>query len=129
MLPGMCGMSSTASWNAKPVMSSALSAGSPAQMPNAGSRVRVRYTLRTADGDLVEECGEGNELEFVVDEGAPLAACVTCVMACTSWWSRCRHSLVLSRCMHGVNGVSVLSHAVALRMMQEAHCFSTACCA
>ena len=39
-------------------------------MPNAGSKVRVRYTLRTADGDLVEERGEGNELEFVVDEGA-----------------------------------------------------------
>lgn len=30
----------------------------------------MRYTLRTADGDLVEERGEGNELEFVVDEGA-----------------------------------------------------------
>ena len=41
------------------------------QMPNAGARVRVRYALRTADGDLVEERGEGNELEFVVDEGAP----------------------------------------------------------
>ncbi len=40
------------------------------QMPNAGARVRVRYALRTADGDLVEERGEGNELEFVVDEGA-----------------------------------------------------------
>lgn len=47
-----------------------LSPGGAAQMPNAGSKVRVRYTLRTADGDLVEERGEGNELEFVVDEGA-----------------------------------------------------------
>ncbi len=40
-------------------------------MPNAGARVRVRYALRTGDGDLVEERGEGDELEFVVDEGAP----------------------------------------------------------
>ena len=42
------------------------------QMPNAGATVRVRYALRTgkSDGDLVEERGEGNELEFVVDEGA-----------------------------------------------------------
>jgi hypothetical protein len=46
-------------------------ARAPRQMPNAGARVRVRYALRTGDGDLVEERGEGDELEFVVDEGAP----------------------------------------------------------
>lgn len=37
--------------------------------PNAEAKVTVRYTARLEDGTIFDERGEGNELEFLADEG------------------------------------------------------------
>jgi len=47
-----------------------LAKGTGYEKPDEMAKVKVRYTLRLADGTVVDEAhaGEGNELEFVTDE-------------------------------------------------------------
>ena len=40
--------------------------------PKEGATVKIRYTARLTDGTIFEQCLEGKELEFVVDEGPRL---------------------------------------------------------
>ena len=47
-----------------------LAKGTGYEKPDEMAKVKVRYTLRLADGTVVDEAhaGEGNELEFVTGE-------------------------------------------------------------
>lgn len=42
--------------------------------PNSEAKVKIRYTARLADGTIFDERGEGEELEFLADEGVLLLA-------------------------------------------------------
>lgn len=42
-----------------------------AQRPNTGASVKLRYEAHLMDGTLFDERKEGDELEVVMEEGAP----------------------------------------------------------
>ena len=51
------------------VMKKTLQKGKGYDKPKEMATVTIRYTARLEDGTVFEERGEGNELEFVTDEG------------------------------------------------------------